>query len=53
VALVALLEALGAICAPLPSELVEIARPILRNHARKIVGRIEPAPGWPRFAPEI
>ena len=53
VALVALLEALGALFAPLPDELVEIARPILRNHARKIVGRIEPAPGWPGFAPEI
>jgi L-asparaginase II len=49
VALVALLEALGALPAPQHKELVEIARPTLRNHARKVVGRIEPAPGWPRL----
>ena len=53
VALVALLAALGALPAPLPSELAEIARPTLRNHARKVVGRIEPAPGWPGFRPEV
>jgi L-asparaginase II len=49
VALVALLEALGALPVPKRGELVEIARPTLLNHARKVVGRIEPAPGWPRL----
>ena len=29
--------------------LAELARPVLRNHAREVVGRIEPAPGWPGF----
>ena len=47
VALLALLAALGALPAPARSELAELARPTLRNHARRIVGRIEPAPGWP------
>lgn len=47
VALLALLAALGALPAEASSELAEIARPTLRNHARRIVGRIEPAPGWP------
>jgi L-asparaginase II len=49
VALVALLEALGALSREASAGLGEIARPILRNHARKVVGRIEPAPGWPGF----
>ncbi len=47
VALLALLAALGALPAAARSDLAEIARPTLRNHARRIVGRIEPAPGWP------
>ncbi len=49
VALIALLEALGALPAPARAKLVEVARPVLRNHAREVVGRIEPAPGWPHF----
>ena len=49
VALIALLEALGALPAPARGRLAELARPVLRNHARKVVGRIEPAPGWPGF----
>jgi L-asparaginase II len=53
VALVALLEALGALPKKASAALGETARPILRNHAGKVVGRIEPAPGWPRFWPEI
>jgi len=47
VALLALLEALGALRAEARAALAEIARPDLRNHARQIVGRIAPAPGWP------
>ncbi|HSA82052.1 MAG TPA: asparaginase [Geminicoccaceae bacterium] len=47
VALIALLEALGALPARTRGELVEIARPTLVNHAGKAIGRIEPAPGWP------
>jgi L-asparaginase II len=49
VALIALLEALGAVPAHARAKLAEIARPVLRNHAREVVGRIEPAPGWPQF----
>jgi L-asparaginase II len=47
VALLALLDALGALPPQAASALAEFARPLLRNHARKAVGRIEPAPGWP------
>jgi L-asparaginase II len=47
VALLALLEALGALPAAARDALAEIARPAIRNHAREVVGRIEPAPGWP------
>jgi L-asparaginase II len=47
VALLALLEALGAVQGEARAALAEIARPLLRNHARRTVGRIEPAPGWP------
>ena len=47
VALLALLAALGALPVPAPHDLAEFARPTLRNHARRIVGRIEPAPSWP------
>jgi L-asparaginase II len=49
VALLALLEALGALGAEARAALAETARPELRNHARRVVGRIEPAPGWPGF----
>jgi L-asparaginase II len=49
VALLALLDALGALPASARAQLAEIARPALRNHARKVVGRLEPAPGWPGF----
>jgi len=50
VALLALLEAIGALS---PAQLIaldEVARPVLRNHAGRVVGRIEPAPGWPDSA---
>jgi L-asparaginase II len=47
VALLALLEALDAVQGEARAALAEIARPLLRNHARRTVGRIEPAPGWP------
>jgi L-asparaginase II len=47
VALLALLEALGALPGEACAALAEIARPAIRNHAGQIVGRIEPAPGWP------
>ena len=47
VALLALLEALGALRAEARAALAEIARPNLLNHTRRIVGRIAPAPGWP------
>jgi L-asparaginase II len=53
VALVALLEALGALSREARAALGETARPILRNHARKVVGRIERAPGWPGFRPGV
>jgi L-asparaginase II len=47
VALLALLEALGALGPEQHAALDEIARPVLRNHGGRIVGRIEPAAGWP------
>jgi L-asparaginase II len=46
VALLALLDALGALPGDARQALGEIARPAIRNHARQIVGRIEPAPDW-------
>jgi L-asparaginase II len=49
VALLALLEALGALPDDARAALAETARPALRNHARELVGQIEPAPGWPRL----
>ncbi len=49
VALLALLEGLGVLTATAGAALADVARPTLRNHAGKIVGRIEPAPGWPGF----
>jgi len=47
VALLALLEGLGALPPPARADLAGLARPLLRNHAGVAVGRIEPAPGWP------
>jgi len=44
---VALLALLGKLCAFDPASLPGQARPRLRNHAGVVVGRIEPAPGWP------
>jgi L-asparaginase II len=48
VALVALLARLGALDAAAPA-IADLAAPALRNHAGSVVGRIEPAPGWPSF----
>jgi L-asparaginase II len=47
VALLALLEAIGALTPEQRAELDEVARPVLRNHAGRVVGRIEPVAGWP------
>ena len=47
VALLALLAALGALGPEQIGALDELARPVLRNHAGRVVGRIEPADGWP------
>lgn len=47
VALMALLEGLGAVDAAARARLQEVARPTLRNHAGRVVGRIEPQAGWP------
>jgi L-asparaginase II len=47
VALIALLARLGALE---QAALGDFATPLLRNHAGRVVGRIEPAPGWPSFA---
>jgi L-asparaginase II len=47
VALIALLAALGALAPEAAAALAARARPPLRNHAGLIVGRMEPAPGWP------
>jgi L-asparaginase II len=46
VAVLALLGALGAF-GPEAAALAERSRPQLRNHAGLVVGRIEPAAGWP------
>ena len=53
VALLALLDALGAIDEPARATLDEIARPKLRNHRGLLVGRIGPAPGWPNLAQQF
>jgi L-asparaginase II len=58
VALLALLARLGALdpAAPDPgaqTALGDLAAPVLRNHAGRGVGRIEPAPGWPSFDPSV
>jgi len=47
VALLALLEALGALRPEQGAALEEVARPVVRNHAGRVVGGIEPAAGWP------
>jgi L-asparaginase II len=47
VALLALLDAQGALDAKASAALAERIRPQLRNHEGIVVGRIEPAPGWP------
>jgi L-asparaginase II len=52
VALLALLAKLGALH-PGASALGDLAAPALRNHAGRVVGRIEPAPGWPSFDPPV
>lgn len=48
VALLALLEALGAVPDATRPALAPIARPALRNHAGAVVGEIRPVSGWPR-----
>jgi L-asparaginase II len=50
VALLALLQALGTLDAKASSALAHRARPELRNHAGAVVGRIEPAAGWPGWS---
>lgn len=50
VALLALLQALHALDASASAALAHRLRPELRNHAGEMVGRIEPAPGWPAWA---
>jgi L-asparaginase II len=47
VALLALLEALGVLDRQAAAALAARLRPELRNHAGVVVGRIEPAVGWP------
>jgi L-asparaginase II len=47
VALLALLRALGALDAKAAAALAGRMQPELRNHAGLVVGRIEPAVGWP------
>ncbi len=51
VALLALLDALGALDNAARRALAGLARPSLRNHAGTAVGGIRPAPGWPRLEP--
>jgi L-asparaginase II len=48
VALIALLARLGTLDPAAPA-LADLAAPVLRNHAGRVVGRIEPAPGWLSF----
>jgi L-asparaginase II len=47
VALLALLDAAGALDAPARTSLEALARPLLRNHGGRVVGEIRPAAGWP------
>jgi L-asparaginase II len=49
VALMALLARLGALDRSASEALGDLAAPVLRNHAGREVGRIEPSPGWPDF----
>jgi L-asparaginase II len=51
VALLALLARLGALDRRASDALGDLAAPVLHNHAGRVVGRIEPAPGWPRLEP--
>jgi L-asparaginase II len=50
VALMALLARLGALDHK-AAALGDLAAPVLRNNAGRVVGRIEPAAGWPSFDP--
>jgi L-asparaginase II len=50
VALMGLLAELGAVDSGATAALADLAAPVLRNHAGRVVGRIERAPGWPLFA---
>ncbi|HLT02610.1 MAG TPA: asparaginase, partial [Geminicoccaceae bacterium] len=47
VALLALLQALGALDAKASAALAHRIRPTLRNHAGVVIGHVEPAAGWP------
>jgi L-asparaginase II len=47
VALLALLRGLGALDAKAAAALAGRMQPELRNHASAVVGRVEPAVGWP------
>jgi L-asparaginase II len=49
VAFMALLNSLGALDPAASETLADLAAPMIRNHAGRVVGRIEPAPGWPRL----
>jgi L-asparaginase II len=51
VALMGLLAELGALDRSAAAALADLAAPLLRNHAGRVVGRIERAPGWPCFVP--
>ena len=53
VALMALLARLGALDRSASAALGDLAAPVLRNHAGRAVGRIEPSPGWPAFDPRV
>ena len=53
VALMALLAKLGVLGPSAQAALGDLGAPVLRNHAGRVVGRIEPAPGWPCFAPPM
>jgi L-asparaginase II len=50
VALLALLQSLDALDAEASAALAHRMRPELRNHAGLMVGRIEPAAGWPGWS---
>jgi L-asparaginase II len=50
VALLALLAALDALDARASAALAHRMRPELRNHAGVVVGRVEPAAGWPAWS---